>query len=274
VSEYSWSRQVVIVRLPPEPQTNDELDRVIQVVVNDSSVDIIVDFAEVQTISQLSLCGLVILHRILHNSTRHLGLCNFNHAIRNAFKTHRTGRLIETDWNREISLEPSANPTKGGSLALWNQDQLETCERRSYVRYSLSKSLRITALLWHRSSDTNHLKAVPTHYWRCILIDVSEGGVQIVIDVTHEPTFHKGQFVNVRFAPVPCEMPVTFDAMIRELLPTADSEHICLGLQFVGLETNTEGRRSLERLCDSEGRYFEALACGTGIHLRPYISPS
>jgi anti-anti-sigma regulatory factor len=263
VSGQSWSRHVVIVRLPPEPQINDELDTVIQVAVNDTSFDIIVDFADVQTISQPSLCRLVILHRILQKAARQLGFCNISHAIRSVFKTHRIGRFIESDWNREISLEPSANPTQGGSLVLRNQDQLETCERRSYVRYSLSKSLRITALLWHRSPDTNYLKAVPTHCWQCILIDVSEGGVQIVIDVTQEPTFHKGQFVNVRFVSVPCEMPVTFDALIREILPTADSEHICLGLQFVGLETNTEGRRSLQHLCDSEGRYFEATAYGT-----------
>ena len=263
MSGQSWSRHVVIVRLPPEPQINDELDTVIQVAVNDTSFDIIVDFADVQTISQLSLCRLVILHRILQNSAQQLGFCNIGHAIRSLFQKHSIGRFIESDWNRGISLVPSANPTQGGSLVLRNQGQLETCERRNYVRYSLSKSLRITGVLWHRTPDTNHLKAAPTHCWQCILVDVSEGGVQIVLDVTHEPTFYKGQYVNVRFALVPCEMPVTFEATIREILPTADSEHICLGLQFVGLETNTEGRRSLQHLCDSDGRYFEATAQGT-----------
>ncbi len=261
MNKHAWSTHLVIVRLPPEPRTDDELDRVIQVAVNDSSFDIIVDFADVQAMSQPSLCRLVILHRILQKSARHLGFCNLNHAIRNAVETHRMGQLIKAGWNTESSLKPSANPVQGGSLAFGNQDRIETCERRRYVRYRLSKSLRTTALLWCRGSDTDNLRIAPPHRWPCTLVDVSEGGVQVVIDVTQEPTFHKGQFVNMRFAPVVCEMPITFDAIIREILPTADSDHTCLGLQFVGLEANTEGRRSLQRLCDSEGRYFETLAC-------------
>ncbi len=47
---------------------------------------------------------------------------------------------------------------------------------------------------------------------------------------------------------------------------TADSDYICLSLQFVGLEANVEGRRSLQRLCDSEGRYFEATVDEMNIH--------
>ncbi len=58
MSEQSWSGHIVIVRLPPVPQTNDELDRVIQVTVKDIGFDIIVDFADVQTISRSSLCRL------------------------------------------------------------------------------------------------------------------------------------------------------------------------------------------------------------------------
>ncbi len=261
MSEQSWSGHIVIVRLPPEPQTSDELDRVIQVAVNDIGFDIIVDFADVQTISQSSFCELVVLHRILDRSTRRLGFCNISPAIRSVFKTHKMGRIIETDWNVKISIDPSANPLQDGSVVLGNQDRNETRERRSFVRFNLSKSLRTTALLWHRCSDSDHLEAVLPDCCQCTLVDVSEGGAQVVIDVGQELTFRKGQDIILRFSPVACGMPINFDALIIGILPTADSEHLCLGLQFVGLEVNPKGRRSLQRLCDSEGRYFEALAC-------------
>ena len=259
-SEQPWSGHIVIVRLPPEPQTNDELDRVIQVAVKDIGFDIIVDFADVQTISLSSLRRLVVLHRILDRSTRRLGSCNISPAIRSVFKTHEVGRIMETEWNVKISIEPSANPLQGGSVVLENQDRNETHERRSCARFNLSKSLRTTALLWQRRVGANSLKAVAPHCWQCTLVDVSEGGAQVVIDIRQEPIFRKGQPIILLFSPMAFEMPINFDAMIRRVLPAADSEHICLGLQFVGLEANTKGRRSLQRLCDSEGRYFEALA--------------
>ena len=266
MSEQSWSAHVVIVRLPPEPQANDELDRIIQVALNDIGVDIIVDFADVQTISQSSFCRLVELHRILQRSTRRVGFCNINPAIRGVFKTHEMGRIIETDWYREISIRPSANQLQDGSVVLGNQDRNETPKRRSCVRFNLTKSLRTAALLWRPSAGSDDLETVSPACWPCTLVDVSEGGAQAVIDIRKKPTFHKGQYVILRFSPVACEMPIDFHALIRETLPTADSAHICLGLQFVGLEANTKGRRSLQRLSDSEGRYFEALAYGADVY--------
>ena len=259
MSEQSWSAHIVIVRLPPEPHTNDELDRVIQVAVKDIGFDIIVDFADVQTLSQSSLCRLVVLHRILDRSTRRVGFCNMSPTIKSVFKTHKMGRVIETDWNVSISIEPAANPLQGGSVMLGNQNRNGIYERRSCTRFNLSKSLRTTAILWQRGVGSKRLKAVVPHCWQCTLVDVSEGGAQVAIDISQEPTFREGQYIILRFSPVVCEMPFNFDALVRWVLPRADCDHICLGLQFVGLEVNTKGRRGLQRLCNSEGRYFEAL---------------
>jgi len=262
MSEQAWADHIVIVKLPPEPQTNDELDRIIQIAVNDIGVDIIVDFADVPTISQSSFCELVVLHRILDRSTRRVGFCNMSPAIRSVFKAHKMGQIIDTTWTREISIKPSANLLQDGSVVLGNQDRNETPERRSCVRFNLSKSLRTTALISRRSSDIVHPGAISPDCWPCTLIDVSEGGAQVVIDIRQEPICRKGQYIILRFSPVICELPIDFDALVIGILPTADSEHLCLGLQFVGLETNTKGRRSLKRLCDSEGRYFEMLPYG------------
>ncbi|MCH7921032.1 MAG: PilZ domain-containing protein [Planctomycetes bacterium] len=271
MGEQAWSEHTVIVRLPPEPQINEELDRVIQIAVNDIGFDIVVDFTDIQTISLTSFCLLVELHQTLARSTRRVGFCNTNPAIRSVFKTHKMGRFIGTDWDVKISKEPSANPPQGRSIALVNQDRDKTHERRRCVRFNLTKSLRTAALLWCRSSDSDHLETVSHESWQCTLADVSEGGAQAVIDSRQEPIFRKGQSIILRFSPVVCEMPINFVALIIGILPTADGEHLCLGLQFVGLEANTKGRRSLQRLCDSEGRYFEAMASGADVD--PALKP-
>jgi hypothetical protein len=100
-------------------------------------------------------------------------------------------------------------------------------------------------------------ESVRRRVWRGILVDVSEGGAQVAIDRTQKPALHGGEFICVRFAPVPCEPPIVFDAIVRDVLPTADNGQVCLGVQFAGLEANAKGRRGLQRLCSAEGRYFE-----------------
>jgi hypothetical protein len=258
----NWSRHVIIVRLPPEPRTSDELETVTQVSLNEPDCDVVMDCADLQTVSHPTLCGLMILHRALGDAGRHLSFCNTK-AVRDVFKTHRISRALAANCDDGIILEPLANPRSGGSLVLATRDKAQMCERRCYVRFNVSKSLKLTVLVWHPYQDSKVVEIARPHCWRGILVDVSESGAQVAIDLAQEPAFHKEQFINVRFAPVPCEPRITFDALVREVLPTADNEQICLGVQFAGLEGNAEGRRGLQRLCSVEGRYFETIESPT-----------
>jgi hypothetical protein len=100
------------------------------------------------------------------------------------------------------------------------------------------------------------------------LVDVSAGGTQVVIPhqslvpsgaVAGEvkPDFKKGQFVGVRFTPMPYETPLMFNAQIRNVLPAADDEGIYIGLQIIGLEASPEGRKVLSRIVGVVERYFK-----------------
>jgi hypothetical protein len=48
-----------------------------------------------------------------------------------------------------------------------------------------------------------------------------------------------------------------FSGQIRNMLPTADGNNVCLGVQIVGLEASPEGRQVLERLCGVVERYHQ-----------------
>ncbi len=69
--------------------------------------------------------------------------------------------------------------------------------------------------------------------------------------------FRKGQFLGVRFTPMPYEVPLMFNAQIRNVLPTADHAGLCLGLQIVGLEASEDGRQTLSRLAQVVERYHQ-----------------
>jgi hypothetical protein len=164
-----------------------------------------------------------------------------------------------------VSLEPSGDPEAGGTIVLAAPQRIGVVQRRSYFRVSVPKSLRVNVVLWHRtgsrtSNDRMHA------YGEGFLVDISAGGAQVIVPcrdakprVSTDPTedrgaatgesdFHKGQFLGVRFTPMPYETPLVFNAQVRSVLPTADHAGLCLGLQIVGLEASEEGRQVLNRL--------------------------
>ncbi len=188
-----------------------------------------------------------------------------------------------------VALEPSPNPEAGGIIALALPDRIEVVQRRSYFRVQVPESLKVSVLLWHRSpreeeNDPSRQQAklplpqrcqrdtkyVPQDYCQGRLADISAGGAQVVIPRQLEANsnvsqsssgmagsdFREGQFVGVRFTPMPYETPVMFNAQIRNILPAADNESTYLGLQIVGLEASPEGRQVLSRLVGVVERYY------------------
>jgi len=73
----------------------------------------------------------------------------------------------------------------------------------------------------------------------------------------HKPGFKKGQFIGLRFTPMPYETPLMFNAQIRRILPSEDHKSIYLGLQIVGLEASPEGRQVLSRIAGVVERYYQ-----------------
>jgi len=161
-----------------------------------------------------------------------------------------------------VSLEPSCDPEAGGTIVLAEPQRVGVIQRRSYFRVSVPRSLRVNVVLWHRTGhrsqdDRNHT------YSEGSLVDISAGGTQVIVPRKDakpcvstagreggagESEFHKGQFLGMRFTPMPYETPLMFNVQVRSVLPTADQTGLCLGLQIVGLEASEEGRQVLSRL--------------------------
>lgn len=196
---------------------------------------------------------------------------------------HEYGKFVfdTTVLGLELSLDPEKNQGWGGSIVLAVPDKIEVVQRRSYFRVAVPESLKVKVLLWHRSVKHETKSQMPDkteQIHKCCqgrLLDISAGGAQIVVmhhpnPFGHEskpeeceefnsgkPNFKKGQFIGVRFTPMPYERPLTFSAQIRNVLPTADGQGISLGLQIVGLEASPEGHRVLTRLISVVGQYYQ-----------------
>ena len=130
---------------------------------------------------------------------------------------HEYGKFIFD--TKVIDFEPSPEKTSGGTVVLMVPDRIETIQRRNYFRVSVPESLKVEVLLWHRSGSGSANRSVPENYYSAKLVNLSAGGAQLVIDSKQKPDFRKGQFVVLRFTPMPYETPLMFNAQIRSILP-------------------------------------------------------
>ena len=189
-----------------------------------------------------------------------------------------------------VALEPSSGPEAdqgwGGTMILAVPDRIEVVQRRSYFRVDVPESLKVKVVLWHRSGRYQAKKQIQDtaedvhNYCQGRLVDISAGGAQVIIPYPDEAgspisirresrgnmsrtfcagelNFKKGQFVGMRFTPMPYETPLVINAQIRNILPTADGKSASLGLQIVGLEASPEGRKVLTRLIGIVEQYYQ-----------------
>lgn len=163
----------------------------------------------------------------------------------------------------------------GGQIALSVPDRIEIIQRRSYFRVDVPGALKVNVLLWHRGLNRIPEPAVwerdkqqdgsdnkTQDYYKARLIDISAGGAQIALDTSQKPDFRKGQFIGLAFTPGPYEKPLILDAQIRNILPTADGNNLCIGVQMVGLEASPEGRQTLQQLCNVVEHYYQISQTG------------
>lgn len=169
---------------------------------------------------------------------------------------HRSGKVVFE--SAVMGLEPSQDPMGRGRIVLKLPDHAELVERRSYFRVDVPADMNVKVVLWsHRQEQANARSQQNSAYIAGHLVDISAGGAQIAITNADKSVARRGQFVGVRFTPMPFEQPLMFDCQIRNVLPTADGQKACLGVQIVGLESSSQGRRTLERLCDIVEKYYK-----------------
>jgi len=178
-----------------------------------------------------------------------------------AIKYHYGKFIFDTNV---MDLKPSEEPRSGGHIELVVPEQIQVIHRRSYFRVEVPKALKVSVKLSKRRCGEQNQQEPPKRYWEGVLVDISAGGAQVVLNIRDEKCFKNKQFLRMKFTPVPYEEPLVLNAQIRNMLPTADGKYWCLGLQMVGLESSRQGRGQLERLCEIVRRYHQINEAGIG----------
>ena len=91
----NFSEDVLLITLPEQPQHGEEIDIVNKLLSDSVDFDVLVDFSEVEMLTSGSICGLMILDKLLTGSARKLVLFNLPSAIKQIFV--RTGLITVFD---------------------------------------------------------------------------------------------------------------------------------------------------------------------------------
>lgn len=81
----NFSKDVVVVTLPEQPQHGSELEVVSTMFAETVDRDVVIDFSKVEMLTSETICGLMILDKLLDGAGHQLVLCNLSSAIKQVF---------------------------------------------------------------------------------------------------------------------------------------------------------------------------------------------
>ena len=99
------SKNVVLVVLPPEPDTNDELQAVNGQISVRCESDVIVDFARVNFLTSASIANLILLYNWLKGAGRRLVLFNVEFAVKCIFKVAALDSIFTFAGDKAAALD-------------------------------------------------------------------------------------------------------------------------------------------------------------------------
>jgi anti-anti-sigma regulatory factor len=101
----SVSDDILLVTLPEQPQNGNEIDLVNKMLSQIVDHDVVMDFGNVKMLTSSTICGLMILDRLLRGGGRQFILCSVPSEIKQVFT--RTGLLsvFELSDDQDVAIE-------------------------------------------------------------------------------------------------------------------------------------------------------------------------
>jgi anti-anti-sigma factor len=100
----NWSEDVILVDLPQEPETGDELATVTDMVRDRGNCDVVIDFSNVDIITSSSLSKLLKLRKLLVDCGHRLVFCSVAPATKGIFTVTGLDGIFEIVDDKFVAL--------------------------------------------------------------------------------------------------------------------------------------------------------------------------
>jgi anti-anti-sigma regulatory factor len=102
---HNISENTLLITLPQEPDRSSELETAARLTTPRVNRHVIVDFTRVETMSSVTICGLIILNRLLSTTGRKLVLCSVPPNIVAVFRRMGLHKLLEFVEDKSAALQ-------------------------------------------------------------------------------------------------------------------------------------------------------------------------
>lgn len=153
-----------------------------------------------------------------------------------------------------IGFESSVNEDATGRIVIKKPEKAEKMQRRAYARVDVPAEMTVKVLFWHRGYSDDTAEVPLENYWQGKMIDLSGGGMQVLVDEKYRDNYRKGQLIGLQFTSMPLERPIIVEAIIRHVGEPVEGS-LNLGIEFIGLEATADGREKLRRIGDTIDNY-------------------
>lgn len=140
--------------------------------------------------------------------------------------------------------------TNVSALAIASPEQIQQLQRRAYNRAVIPTDQPVHIDIWEGGlaaesrARKGEIPVYPGH-----MVDVSAGGVSILLPEGHDPQLRIGDTVGCRFCPDPAMPSIAVNANFRQSILIEDGQ-VRLGFQIIGLEATPDGAAVLQLLAE------------------------
>lgn len=99
-----WSDNIVLVELPNEPKTAEEIEKAIGYLREHTGYDVVMDFSDVTILTSSSLASLLRLKKLLQDGRKRLLLCSVSAATRGIISVTGLEELLDICEDRFSAL--------------------------------------------------------------------------------------------------------------------------------------------------------------------------
>gem|GEM_PF-4635662 len=234
----------IIAKLSPEPLAAGELRSILAIAAASPQDSIMLDLAEVDTLSRPAIYRIMQLHRFLTTQHRRLSMANVAPSTRQNIISYG-GKSLFT------SLQPSGSTPAEGHLTVVGRDRLRPAERRRCARFDIWEAVPVEVRLYGADD------ASPDDPCPATLVDISEGGARVVVAPRADTLFQLDKIVQMELSSNVFDIAATLHGIIRTILPTADDVYLSIGLQFADHQADEATRQLVHRLTGLQDRYLQ-----------------
>lgn len=102
---HNLSDSILLITLPQEPDRSSELESAARLTTPRVNRHVIVDFTRVETMSSVTICGLIILNRLLSTTGRQLILCSVPPNVMAIFRRVGLHKLLQFVADKAAAME-------------------------------------------------------------------------------------------------------------------------------------------------------------------------